>query len=285
MKNTWFYEHLHPTLRAGYKFKKIIYSGRSHFQNIKFIETYSYGRALILDDIVQTTEVDEFIYHEMMSHIPMLSHPEPENVLIIGGGDGGVLREVLKHPVKKATMVEIDPSVVKLCNKYLPAISHGAFNDKRANLVFADGDRFIRNSREKYDVIIVDSSDPIGPAKILFQKAFYRNILKVLSSNGIMVRQTGSTFLQKEEINYSYKRYKEVFKYPALYLAPVPTYVGGFFSFIYGSNKINPKKTTLPGLTKKYRILKLNTKYYNPELHFASFVLPNHEKKIIGIRA
>ncbi len=282
MKNSWFYEHLHPNLRAGYKFKKLIYSGSSAFQKMKIIDTHSYGRALILDDVVQTTESDEFIYHEMMSHVPLFSHPAPKNVLIIGGGDGGVLREVLSHPVKKATMVEIDARVVDLCAKYLPSISGNAFKDRRANLVFADGAKFIRNSGEKYDVIIVDSSDPIGPAKILFQKKFYRDALNILSPGGIMVRQTGSTFLQKDEIRYSYDMYRKVFRHHALYLAPVPTYVGGFFSFMFGSNKVNPKKITLSAINKRYRALKLKTKYYNPQLHLASFAIPNHEKKTIG---
>jgi len=275
MREMWFYESLFPTVRLGLKVKETVISKRSPYQKIKILNTYRFGKVLVLDGVVQTTEADEFIYHEILSHLPLLSHPQPEKVLIIGGGDGGILREILKHPVKEVFLVEIDEKVIEFSKQYLSAICKNSFADKRTRVVIDDGATFIKKCKEKFDVIIVDSSDPAGPAKVLFSSEFYRDTYNALSdANGIFAQQTGSSFLQKEEFPSVYERLKKIFPYVATFLAAVPTYIGGFFSFVFASKGIDPLKAHLPELEKKYRAFKLKTKYYNPGIHHASFALP-----------
>ena len=262
-------------LEVRYRVKKILEESKTDFQHMILIDTYEYGKMLLLDGIIQTTEGDEFIYHEMMTHVPLLSHPNPQKVLIIGGGDGGVLREVLRHDrIEKATIVEIDPEVIRFCNEHLPLISNGAFGDGRTNLIIADGAEYIRETHDRYDIIIVDSPDPKGPAQILFSEQFYRDIYNVLRPGGIMVRQTGSIHLQAEEQRQAYKLLKDIFQYNAFYLYPVPTYVGGFFSTIFSSDTIDPKIVDITHITERFNLNKLRTKYYSPKIHSGVFNIP-----------
>jgi len=282
VKETWFYESLFPSVKLGLKVKKTLVSEKSRYQKIDILDTYEFGRILVLDGIVQTTEADEFIYHEMLTHLPMLSHPHPERVLIIGGGDGGILREVLKYPVKEVYLVEIDEKVIELSKTYLPAICGNSFNDRRANIIIDDGANFIKERKRKFDVVIIDSSDPIGPAKVLFSLNFYQDSFDVLSdSEGIFAQQTGSPFLQREELPHVYKTLNEVFPFVAGFLAAVPTYIGGLFSFVFASRAIDPLKVRLSEIEKRYRELKLETRYYNPEIHLASFVLPTYIEQAV----
>jgi spermidine synthase len=283
MKSNWFYEDLYPDdVKLGLKVKRNLYSGRSKFQKIKFIDTYRFGKTLILDGVIQTTTVDEFIYHEMMTHVPMLSHPNPEDVLIIGGGDGGILREVLKYDIKSVTLVEIDEKVIQFSKKYLKEIEQNSFNDKRLNLVIDDGAKFIKGKKKAFDVVIIDSPDPIGPAEVLFSEEFYRDVSDSLKKGGVVSRQSGSTFLQDDEVKDSYLKLKKVFKYTFIYTAAIPTYIGGLFSFIYASHKINPTKIPLRKLEERFKKVKGKTRYYNPEIHLASFKLPNYLKELVG---
>jgi len=285
MKEVWFYESLFPSVRLGLKVKKTIVSENSHFQKIKILDTYEFGRILVLDGIVQTTERDEFIYHEMLSHLPLLSHPHPERVLIIGGGDGGILREVLKHPVKEVFLVEIDKKVIELSKTYLPAICRNSFNDRRANIIIDDGANFIKEWKGKFDVVIIDSSDPIGPAKVLFSSKFYQGASNALSNDdGIFAQQTGSSFLQREEFPYVYEKLKKTFPFVTIFLTAVPTYVGGFFSFVFASKGIDPLRIRLSEIERRYKKFKLKTRYYNPKIHYASFVLPAYIKKTVETR-
>lgn len=282
MKETWFYESIFPSVRLGLKIKETLVSNKSPYQKINILDTYEFGKVLVLDGVVQTTERDEFIYHEMLTHLPMLSHPHPERVLIIGGGDGGILREVLKYPVKEVFLVEIDEKVIEFSKTYLSVICRNSFNDRRANIIIDNGVNFVKEGKGKFDVVIVDSSDPIGPAKVLFSSKFYRDIFNTLShNNGIFTQQTGSPFLQREELPYVYKRLKKIFPFVATFLAAVPTYVGGLFSFILASKGIDPLKIRLWEIEKRYRKLKLKTRYYNPKIHLASFALPTHIRKTV----
>ena len=273
----WFFESLYPDIKIGLK-GKLIYSKKSLFQDLKVFSTSRFGKMLTLGGAIQTTEKDEFIYHEMMSHPALLTHKNPKNVLIIGAGDGGVLREVLKHPVKKVTLVEIDKTVIELSKKYLPNICRNSFSDKRLNLVIADGAKFISRSQDKFDVAIIDSPDPVGVARVLFSKKFYTNLYNTLKSDGIMVRHIGSTFLQSKELKSNYKVSSSIFKYTNLFLAAIPTYIGGFFSFVMASKKYNPLNVKLKEIDKRF---KLKTKYYNPPLHLASFILPNYVRGLL----
>lgn len=285
MPEKWFFESLYPDIKLGLKVTKTIYRGKSKFQNIKILETPRFGTVLVLDGVIQTTSDDEFIYHEMMTHIPMFAHPNPETVLIIGGGDGGVLREVLKHKtVKKVTLVEIDKKVIEYSEKYLKSIAKNSFRSSKLELVIEDGAEFVKDKKGIYDIAIIDSPDPIGPARVLFQKKFYTDIYNALKSNGIMVRQSGSTFLQKEELRQNYKILSKIFPYNAVYTAAIPTYIGGLFSFIFSSKKVNPEKLNSKKIADRYQKLKIKTKYYNPQVHTASFQIPNYIKDIIAER-
>ncbi len=281
MNKRWFTEALHTDVKAGYLRNKLIYKKDSSLQKLEIFENRGLGRILALDNIVQTTEKDEFIYHEMLSHVPLLSHKSPKKILIIGGGDGGILREVLKHEITKVTLVEIDKNVIELSHKYLPKISRNSFRSKKAEVIIKDGAEFVKTTGDKYDVIIIDSSDPIGPARILFQKEFYKNISRIMNKDGIMARQCGSSFFQPKELRDNFKIAKKIFAYTSVYLAAVPTYVGGFFSLLFCSKTINPSKIDEKSLVKKIGRLNLKTKYYNPEIHTASFSLPNYIKEII----
>jgi spermidine synthase len=283
MKNTWVSETLHKNIALKLKIKERLYSSNSSLQKIEFLNTYGFGTVLIMDGAIQTTAEDEFIYHEMMSHIPLFSHPKPEEILIIGGGDGGILREVLKHKaVKNITLVEIDKKVIEQAKRYLPQICKDSFKSKKLKLVIADGAEFIKNKSNIYDIAIIDSTDPIGPAKVLFKDAFYKNIHRILRTDGIMVRQSGSSFLQKKELKDNHKKLSTIFKYVNVYIAAVPTYIGGFFNLILASKKINIETLPLNTIKNRVKNNRLNTKYYNPEIHLASFKLPNYIKNIIG---
>jgi len=262
-------------VEVRYRVKEILQELKTDFQHILILDTFQYGKMLLLDGIVQTTEKDECIYHEMMTHVPLLSHPNPEKVLIIGGGDGGVLREVLKHDsVESATIVEIDPLVVNLCKEHLPSISKGAFDNERTKLIIADGSDYIRKTENKYDIVIVDSSDPVGPAQILFSGQFYKEIYNVLRPGGIMVRQTGSTQMQAEEQEQAYGLLNDIFEYNAFYLYSVPTYVGGLFSTIFCSDTIDLKTIDINKIIEKFALNKFKTKYYSPDIHYGSFQIP-----------
>jgi len=277
----WFYENLYSDIKIGIK-GKIIYRKKTPYQDMQLYSTPRFGRMLTLDGAIQTTEKDEYIYHEMLTHPAMITHPNPKNVLIIGGGDGGVLREVLKYRIKKVYLVEIDKDVIDISKKYLDKICQKSFHDKRLNIVIDDGAKFIKNTKEKFDIVIVDSPDPIGPAKILFSKNFYSQIYSCLTKKGIMIRQSGSTTLQANELKSNYKILKKIFPIVEVQLAAIPTYIGGFFSFIIASKGINPKKLNVKDVKKKINKLKLRTKYYNPEIHTGSMGLPSYVRRLLG---
>ena len=281
MPTTWFYERLHRHVRQGLAIRRTIVGQDTMFQQMQIVETAAYGRALVLDGVVQTTEGDEFIYHEMMTHVPIMAHPNPRRVLIIGGGDGGIAREVLRHPtVEHVTMVEIDPAVIAVCRRYLPSICGRAFDDQRLELIVDDGAKFVRTTRDRFDVAIIDSTDPIGPATVLFATEFYRNVARVLRRPGILVRQTGSTFLQPRELPEAYRRLRRVFPVVRPYVAAIPTYIGGFFGFLFASNQ--PLRVPPAQLAARYRRARLTCRYYTPMIHQACFALPANVKALIA---
>jgi len=197
----WTVETLHDDFRQCLRKGTVLYDSETAHQRLRVIENATFGRVLTLDDVVQTTEGDEFIYHEMMAHVPVLAHGAARRVLIIGGGDGGMAREVLRHPsIEHVTMVEIDAGVVEFSKQYLPSLSAGAFEDARLNLVIADGAAFVRESADKFDVIIADSTDPVGPGEVLFTDSFYGHVKRCLATGGIFVTQNGVPFLQGDEL-------------------------------------------------------------------------------------
>ena len=274
LKSRWFSETLHPNFRQSLRIRRVLYRGRSAFQQIQIVDTYQFGRALLLDGVVQTTEADEHIYHEMLTHIPMFTHPNPKRVLIVGAGDGGILREVLKHPIESATLVEIDGAVIRLSKKYLRKICADAFEDPRARVLVDDGAKFLKTTNETFDVILVDSPDPIGPGTVLFGRAFYEDAAARLTPQGVLARQTGSIFLQPDELPDAITRMHGVFAHIYPYVASVPTYVGGFFSFAMGVRSSMSLPST-GDVQRRFTELEFTTQYYSPAIHQGAFALPN----------
>jgi len=282
-KSQWYFENPEvpfdiSDIMIGFKIKKKLYSGKSQFQKIEFFDVYYYGRVLALDGIVQTSEKDEFIYHEMLCQVPMFLHKNPKRVLIVGGGDGGSLEEILKHKIEKVWMVEIDKKVIELSQKYLPSISKGAFSDKRAEVVVEDGKEFIKRHEDFFDVIVLDLSDPGGPAKDLISLNFYKRVKKALRKNGMVSIQSGSFTCQPELVRTIFKRVRKIFPSAEIRRAVVPSYQAGEYSFTVGS-KANLKKITVKDIERKYKKLKLNLGYYSPEIHFISKILPKYLKE------
>ncbi|MGE5422974.1 MAG: polyamine aminopropyltransferase, partial [Ignavibacteriales bacterium] len=226
----WLKEEHTEGYYVAWKVNGVLLEEKTPYQKISVVDTVDFGRALVLDGMVQTTDRDEFIYHEMIAHVPMMAHPDPHKVLVIGGGDGGVVREVLKHStVRHIDLVEIDQRVVEVSRQYFPAIALG-LDDPRSHLHFTDGVQFVKDAASDYDVVIVDSSDPIGPAVQLFNEDFYKNVYKILREDGIMTAQAESpTFFQAsfQAVNRNMRR---VFPISGVYLACVPTYVSGFWA-------------------------------------------------------
>lgn len=259
-----------------YKVKETLVRKKTKYQDLAIVDTEVFGRMLILDGIVQLSIKDEFVYHEMITHIPLFTHPCPKKVLVVGGGDGGTIREILKHPsVEKAVLCEIDGDVIDECKKYLPEVSC-ALNDKRCEVHIGDGIAYVKEHKNEFDVIIVDSTDPFSMAEGLFGGNFYQDIFEALTADGMFVAQTETPFYLPDTVRKVYNDAKSIFPVTKLFMAAIPTYPGGYWSFTIGSKKYDPSNVD----TKT--IPKLDTKYYTPELHNACFVLPKYVKDIIG---
>jgi spermidine synthase len=269
------------TLYEGYgqrfRIEKMLHEVRTEHQHLVIFQNPRMGRVMALDGVIQTTEADEFIYHEMLTHVPILAHGLAKRVLIIGGGDGGMLREVAKHgTVEHITMVEIDGTVVDMCKEYLPNHSKGAFEDSRLNLVIDDGMRFVATTEEKFDVIISDSTDPIGPGEVLFSENFYQACHRCLNEGGILVTQNGTPFMQLSEVQTTAGRMNGLFADWHFYQAAVPTYIGGAMTFAWGSTNTQYRKTSLDTLRQRFAGSGIVTRYYNPEVHLGAFALPQY---------
>ncbi|MGI6128539.1 MAG: polyamine aminopropyltransferase [bacterium] len=274
--NLWYYETENSNLTLQYHINSVLAHKKTKYQELLVVETDRFGRTLILDGAVQTTIEDEYVYHEMIAHVPLFTHPNPEKVLIIGGGDGGTVRESLKHQsVKEVHLVEIDPEVVAAAKEYLPEISCG-LNDPRVCIHHTDGIKYVADHENEYDIIIIDSSDPVGPAVGLFQAQFYANVARALKDDGILVAQTESPWLNADIIPDIYQGIKASFPITRMYLCYIPTYPCGMWSFTLGSKKHDPLKVD------SAKIIDLDYRYYTPELHRASFVLPQFVKEMIG---
>ena len=269
------------TLYDGYgqrfRIDQMLHEVRTEHQHLVIFQNARMGRVMALDGVIQTTEADEFIYHEMLTHVPILAHGLAKRVLIIGGGDGGMLREVAKHrSVEHITMVEIDGTVVDMCKQYLPNHSCGTFEDPRLNLVIADGMRFVAPTEEKFDVIISDSTDPIGPGEVLFSENFYEACRRCLNDGGILVTQNGTPFMQLTEVQTTAKRMHGLFADWHFYQAAVPTYIGGAMTFAWGSTNADYRKLPLETLRQRFAGSGIVTRYYNPEIHQGAFALPQY---------
>lgn len=272
-----FNETLYDALGQSFRIDKVYFENKTEHQHLMIFHNAVLGRVMVLDGVVQTTEKDEFVYHEMMAHVPLFAHGNARQVLIVGGGDGGMLREVLKHEsVEQVTMVEIDGAVIDMAKTYLPNHSQGAFDDARADIVIADGMDFVRDTRQSFDVIISDSTDPIGPGEILFSEGFYAQCKRILKPGGIVVTQNGVAFFQLDEVQTTAKRLSQHFADATFYSAAVPTYYGGIMTFAWGSNEPALRTTDIETLQQRFNASAVHTRYYTPELHKASFALPKY---------
>lgn len=269
----WFTEDQTPDMRLSVRVRRVLHRERTPFQEILVLDTVPLGRVLVLDDVIQTTEFEEFTYHEMMAHVPLFAHPDPQRVLVVGGGDGGVIREVLRHPtVREAHLAEIDERVIAAARQYLPSIS-AALDDPRCRIVVTDGIRHVAEHEDAYDVIIVDSTDPVGPAVGLFSEDFYRSVHRALREDGIFVAQTESPFYNRDLLRGIQEALGRVFPRSGLYLAVVPGYPGGMWSISYGSKGPDPRRVP-PGRWEQRGGPAFGTRYYTPAVHEAAFVLP-----------
>ena len=273
-----FFEDHQNILQTGFYYKKKLFDKNSKYQNVKVIETKGFGNMLINDNIVMTCERDEFVYHEMIAHVPLFSHPKPKDILIIGGGDGGTAREVLKHKNINCIMVEIDSLVITACKKHLKATAN-VFNKSKLNLKIEDGAEFIKKYKSAFDVIIVDSSDPVGPSSVLFGEAFYKNVFKALKAKGIAVAQAGNQFYDLENQKKALKMCKKLFKKAGFYNYNNLTYPAGPWSFLFAGKELHPIKNFKPERVKKSKI---KFRYYNTEIHKSCFTQPEFVKKAFG---
>jgi len=273
--NRWIPETLHDDFQFSFKTDDVLYETQTAHQHLVIFQNGTFGRVMMLDGVVQLTETDEFVYHEMMAHPPLMAHPKPRRVLIIGGGDGGVLREVLRHPsVERAVLCEIDQSVIDMSRQHLDFISQGAFDDPRAEVVIADGTKFVAETDEKFDAILVDSTDPIGPAVALFTREFYANCKRALHEGGVLIAQSGLPFLQGDELREVQASFRALFADAAAYMMTTPTYIGGPMALSWGCNDPARRTQDLETLTARFAQLNGEMKYYTPAVHLAAFALP-----------
>lgn len=283
MTDMWLNETLYPDWGQRFKVARELARVKSDFQDIAVFESASHGRVLVLDGAIQITERDEFVYQEMLVHVPLLAHGAAKNVLIIGAGDGGVLRHVLMHKgVERAVMVEIDGEVINLSKALLPAIGGDAWTSPRAEVIVGDGIDYVKNApTSSFDVIIVDSTDPIGVGEVLFTDEFYENAARILSDNGIIVNQCGVPFMQADELRETSLRRRKFFPFVSAYIAAVPTYVGGYMTLGWAGK--NPLQTQLAVEEIATRAAQAGidgkSDYWSPHVHVASFWLPPYIAK------
>ncbi len=271
----WITEQQNENVNFSCRVKKTIYSEKTDFQEIEVLETEFFGKMMILDGVIQTTTFDEFIYHEMIVHVPMLTHPNPKNILVIGGGDGGSVREIIKHKsVESVKWIDIDGKVIEACKTYLPEWNHMIEGSAIVDLKIQDGLAHMKESKGVYDVIIVDCSDPVGPGELLFTYEFYKDIYGALKEDGLFVQQTESPFYHRDLIRRIQKDVGAIYPITRLYTANIPTYPSGLHCFTIGSKKYDPAQP-LPTRTPDFE-----TRCYTPESHSASFVLPKYVKEL-----
>lgn len=276
----WFTEKHTEHVKLSIQVDKQIYSNQSEFQRIDIFESPEFGRFLTLDGYMMLTEKDEFVYHEMMVHVPMAVHPNVKKVLVIGGGDGGTIRELSRYEsIEEIDLVEIDEEVVEACKKYLPQTACG-FEDARVKCYYDDGLKFVRKYENAYDLILVDSTDPFGPGEGLFTKEFYGNCFKALKEDGIMVNQHESPFYKEDAyaMQRAHKRIVESFPISKVYQAHIPTYPSGHWLFGFASKKYHPINDQR---VEEWKSLGLKTKYYNEQLHKGAFALPNYVEEML----
>ncbi|NFG60483.1 polyamine aminopropyltransferase [Clostridium sp. CMCC3677] len=277
----WYTEKHTEDVKFSIRVDRELYSEQSDFQRIDILESREFGRIFTLDGLMMVTEKDEFIYHDMIVHVPMATNPNIKNVLVIGAGDGGTIRELTRYKtIEKIDMVEIDERVVEVCKKYLPKTAC-KLDEERVNIVYEDGLRFVRNKENEYDLIIVDSTDPFGPGEGLFTKEFYGNCYKALGKDGILVNQHESPYYEyyAKSMKDAHEKIQGLFKVNKVYQAHIPTYPSGHWLFGFASKKYDPIEDLDAELWNK---LGIKTKYYNTDLHVGCFALPTYVEELLN---
>ena len=281
--DVWVNETLYAEWGQRFLVKRELAHVQSAFQDIMVFESASHGRVMLLDGVVQITERDEFVYQEMLTHVPLLAHGAARRVLIIGAGDGGVLRRVLQHRnVTQAVMVEIDGEVIRLAREFMPGISGDAWSDARANVIVGDGIDYVKQAvDDSFDCIIVDSTDPIGVGEVLFTDAFYANSARILSAGGLIVNQCGVPFMQADELRDTSARRRQFFPHVGAYVAAVPTYVGGFMTLGFAAKQAGLDAIDVATIRARADAAGVlgTTAYWTPELHASAFQLPPYIKR------
>jgi spermidine synthase len=279
----WIEETFHPHWRVRLEASRVLHETKTTHQHLVIFENPTWGKVLMLDGVCQLTTSDEFIYHEMMAHVPLMAQARPRRVLVVGGGDGGVLREVLKHPsVEKATLCEIDRVVIDLSLKHYPEIADGCLNDQRADVVIADGLRYVAETKEKFDAIIVDSSEPIGPSAVLHTREFFADCARALKRGGILVTQNGLPFLFPEHLEATSQIFASLFTATSPYMCTQPCYFGGPFALNWASDDRALLQVSTAVLAQRMKKRAIVTKYYTPAGHHAAFALPGYVLAAIG---
>ncbi|MHB1693298.1 MAG: polyamine aminopropyltransferase [bacterium] len=276
----WFFENQTGNFGIKIRIKSILYHENSDFQEISVYDTYEFGKMLVLDNAVMFTDSNEFIYHEMLSFIPLFAHKKPENILIIGGGDGGIIRECLKNNfVKHIDLVEIDGEVIEVSKRFFPQIA-SQIDNKKVSVKLEDGIKYLKTVNNIYDIIIIDSTDPVGPAEGLFTKDFYESAYNALKEDGIFAAQTESPFFNKKLIKDVNHIINNIYKISMMYYAMIPVYPSGLWSFTVGSKKYQPNK--INEVYKNIDLSSLDLKYYSQEIHMSSFILPKFIKELLN---
>lgn len=276
-KDVWLEETLHPDIRFAFRVGEVLHEDKSDAWHLQLVTNPLFGKVLMLDGVTQVTTADEFVYHEMLAHVPLFAHGlgSAKDVLIIGGGDCGLAEEVLKHPyVERLTQVEIDPAVLEFSRTHFAEMNAPVFDDPRFDSVIADGAKFVAETDKRFDVVMVDSTDPIGPGAVLFEESFYRNCHRVLKSGGILVTQNGVPFLQKDELVGSIAKFSRIFADCGAYTAVVPTYIGGHMALGFACDDPAKRFPVITDLDHRFDEAGITTRYYTPEVHLGAFALP-----------
>jgi spermidine synthase len=262
-----------PHISVHLECKGVLHSSRSSFQKIEVVESLDFGKMLVLDGVINLTERDEFVYHEMLVHVPLFSHPDPSEILIVGGGDGGTAREVIKHEgISSIQQVEIDKEVIAISKKYFPSLS-SSLDHPKVDVLLSNAIQYVREIEKKFDIILIDSTDPvIDQSEGLFTVPFYKDCCNALTEQGILAAQIGDIFFEKELVADVFNRLKEVFPIVRIFRAPVPSYTMVPYSFAFCSKAIRPEMES--GLSRFSKIFQ--TRYYNEQIHKAAFALPEH---------
>jgi spermidine synthase len=278
----WFEETLYEGFRFAFLAEEVLAERHDGPHRLALIRNATFGRVLMLDGVTQITEADEFVYSEMMAHVPIVAHGSARRVLVIGGGDGAIAQEVLAHPhVERCTLVDIDAAVVDFARRHLAHINQGAFDDPRFELHIGDGAAYVAGTAERFDVVIVDSTDPMGPGAALFTAGFYAGCRRVLRPGGVLVTQNGVPFLQAGELEASVRHLSGLFADVTCYLAPVPTYVGGHLAMGWASDDPGLRRLDPAELAARWDPAGITTRYYTPEVHAAAFALPRFIAEVV----